>query len=65
MAQVLEVKAGETIEVASPNVVEIWRDGDATPMGFIHRGLSEVLYLTGKEGYRFILTDDLPNPLEW
>lgn len=65
MARTLQVNDGETIEITSPNIVEIWHEGRDYPTGFVHKGLNEVLYLTGTKGCRFVLTDELPDPREW
>ena len=61
--RVLNIPAGETVAISSPNVVEFHRDGEC--WGEAHKGINEVLYLTGVKGVTVVMTDRLPDEREW
>ncbi len=61
--KVMNIPAGETVTISSPNVVEFHKDGEV--WGETHKGISDVLYLTGVKGFTYVLTDRLPDEREW
>ena len=61
--KIMNIAEGETVTISSPNVVEFHKDGEV--WGETHKGINEVLYLTGVRGFTYVLTDRLPDEREW